>query len=142
MGECCCPPAADAGNHPKKRPCPANGREYLEVSPRTIAHHLREPWNWTAAARYYFCDDPACDVVYFGDDGSLIRKGQLRTAVGIKESGDDAPLCYCFGVTRADFKRNPAVKDFVTEQARAGQCACETRNPSGRCCLKDFPKSS
>ena len=48
-------------------------------------------------------------------------------------------LCYCFGVSRADFDRNPGTKDFVTAQTKAGLCACETSNPSGRCCLKDFP---
>jgi len=49
-------------------------------------------------------------------------------------------LCYCFGVSSADFERNPATRDFVMAQTKANLCSCETSNPSGRCCLKDFPK--
>jgi hypothetical protein len=29
----------------------------------------------------------------------------------------------------------------VIEQTRLHNCACDVRNPSGRCCLKDFPKA-
>jgi hypothetical protein len=111
------------------------------VSARTIAHHIHEAWRWQPSAkRYFFCDDPACDVVYFGDDGSTILKPQLRTRVGVKESSNDELLCYCFGVTRGDFLGNPAIKDFVVAQTVARLCSCDTSNPSGRCCIRDFPK--
>lgn len=123
--------------------CPVDGRECSEVSARTIVHHLKEPWGWMpSAAHYYFCDAPDCDVAYFGDDDSVILKSQLRTRIGAKERGEHDLLCYCFGVSRADFARDPATRDFVVAQTRAGACSCETRNPSGRCCLKDFPESS
>jgi hypothetical protein len=49
-------------------------------------------------------------------------------------------LCYCFGISREDFKRDPGLRDFVVAKTKAGECSCETKNPSGRCCLKDFPK--
>ena len=141
MSDCCSSSRSDT-NHPKKHRCPVNGREYSEVSVRTIAHHVKDAWIWQPTGhRYFFCDDPACDVVYFGDDGSTILKSQLRTPVGIKESSEASLLCYCFGVTKADFSANPATKDFVVAQTKAGQCSCDTRNPSGRCCLKDFHKS-
>lgn len=96
--------------------------------------------NWRQTAnRYFFCDDTACDVVYFGDDGSTLLKSQLRTQVGLKEASGDAPLCYCFGISKRDFANDPATRDFVVAQTKAGRCSCETSNPSGRCCLKDFP---
>ncbi len=87
------------------------------------------------AARWFFCDDPDCDVAYFGDDGSILRRSQLRdhAATG------DRLLCHCFGLTLDRFLRDPATRDYVVAQTRAGQCSCETSNPSGRCCLKDFP---
>lgn len=137
----CCSSSGCNSKHPKKYRCPVNSREYAEVSVRTIAHHIKESWGWVPTAKcYYFCDDPECDVVYFGDDDSVILKSQLRTRVGVKEQTGDDLLCYCFGVSKADFERNPATKDFVMAQTKAGVCSCDSSNPSGRCCLKDFPK--
>ncbi|MBI4808865.1 MAG: copper chaperone Copz family protein [Nitrosomonadales bacterium] len=137
MSDCCSP----STSLPKKHRCPRNGIEYTEVSARTIAHHLKQPSSWQdSGRRYFFCDDPGCDVVYFGEDDSVILKSQLRTRVGVKEADDDALLCYCFGITRADALGDPAIKDFVVDKTRQGLCFCETSNPSGRCCLKDFPK--
>lgn len=137
----CCSSSGCGDTDPKKNRCPVNGHEYLEVSARTIAHHIKDVWNWKKTAnRYFFCNAPSCEVVYFGDDGSVILKSQLRTPVGLKEASDDALLCYCFGVSKKDFQAAPATRDFVIAQTKAGLCSCDTSNPSGRCCLKDFPK--
>lgn len=139
MGDCCSPAGGPAG-HPKKAFCPGHGGQCAEVAVRTIVHHLESAWAWQAsAAHYYFCDDPECAVVYFGDDGSTIEKSRLRTRVGVKEKSANDLLCYCFGVSRADFLKNPATRDFVVAQTQTGLCSCATSNPSGRCCLKDFP---
>lgn len=141
MTDCCSHPDCTTGL-PNRHRCPANGLEYAEVSVRTITHHIKAPWSWVpTASRYFFCDDPACNVVYFGDDDSTIPLSQLRTRIGIKEKSDDSPLCYCFGIRNADLQRDPAIRDFVVGQTQAGRCSCETSNPSGRCCLKDFPKA-
>lgn len=139
----CCPSPDDSNSHPRKLACPVNGLAYAEVSARTISHHLSKPWQWNSGEqRYFFCDDPACDVVYFGEDGSLILKSALRAPVGAKDNSEDATLCYCFGVSRADALQHPDIKNYVVEQTRQCLCACDTRNPSGRCCLKDFPARS
>lgn len=138
MSDCCTP-----STHPHKRACPGHGGECAEVSARTIAHHLKQPWQWQDnGAQFYFCDDPACDIVYFSDDGRTIRREQLRERVGAKDSAPDALLCYCFNVTRGDAARDPAIRNYVQQQTKLSQCACDTRNPSGRCCLKDFPKGA
>lgn len=119
----CCSLSGCENTHPKKHRCPANGKEYSEVSARTIAHHIQQAWSWQPASkRYYFCDDPACDVVYFGDNDSTILKSQLRTRVSVKELSNDTLLCYCFGVTKNDFLANPTTKDFVIAQTKAGLC--------------------
>ena len=126
---------------PKKLNCPANGKAYLSVEPRTISHHLKQPWKWQAIKQgYYFCSDPECDVVYFGEDGSMIKTSELRTVVGVKEMKPDSIICYCYGVTLGEAKSDPAIKDFVIQKTKLDECACDSRNPSGRCCLKDFPK--
>lgn len=127
--------------HRRKGRCPVNGLEYAEVAVRTIIHHIKNSWTWVPSAKhYYFCDAPDCDVAYFGDDNSVVLKSQLRTRIGVKEQAEHDLLCYCFGVRRGDFERDPTIREFVIAQTKVGACSCETSNPSGRCCLKDFPK--
>src|ERR1035437_2294242 len=120
----CCATSDGKTTHPKKHRCPASGVECAEVSARTIAHHIRESWMWdNKDQRYFFCDDPNCDVVYFGEDKSVILKSQLRTKVGLKEATEDALLCYCFGVTKADGLSNPSIKNFVSAETKQGLCS-------------------
>ncbi len=110
------------------------------MAARTIKHHIKRAWEWEPGNRtYYFCDDPECEVVYFADDDSVILTSRLHTKVGVKTTDDAAPACYCFGITRADAKRDPKIRQYVIEQTKNGECSCDTHNPSGRCCLKDFP---
>ena len=140
MTDCCTTTVSKAAN-PKKRRCPSNGLEGTEVSAKTISHHLKLAWKWQEkGVRYFFCTDPDCDVVYFGDDDSIITKAQLRTKVGIKEASKDTPACYCFGVSKADAINDPSIRDYVKAQTKNAQCACDIRNPSGRCCLIDFSR--
>jgi len=137
----CCFTNKESENHPKRHVCPKNGKSCLEVSYETVLHHIRNPWEMVLTEQvYYFCDDPVCDVVYFGIDNSTIKKDQLRTQVGIKETAEDTLICYCFGVTKAEAQTNERAKAFVIEQTKNSSCSCATYNPSGRCCLKDFPK--
>jgi hypothetical protein len=80
-------------------------------------------------------------VVYFGEDDSTILSAEMRTVVGIKDPQNEMALsCYCFDVTHAEAQDHPAIKQFVVEKTKSGACSCESQNPSGRCCLKDFPK--
>ena len=142
MSDCCASASCSTTTPPKRAKCPINGNEYSSVSTTTIKHHIAEPWNWVSKIQgYYFCDDPECDVVYFGEDSSLIRKSDLRTEVGIKEKSPDRLICYCFGVSMDQAETNKNIKPFVIEETKEHTCACETRNPSGRCCLKDFPEN-
>ncbi len=144
MSDCCSTNnSAKASTAPNKHICPTNGKPYTKVPSHTLFHHLKQPWLWLANAtqNYYFCDDPTCDVAYFGEDNSTIQKTQLRSVVGIKEQHNDNELvCYCFGVTFSEVRESKVAKDFVINMTKQKKCACGTRNPSGRCCLKDFPK--
>ena len=141
MGNCCSSETC-ATTENKRRACPVNGIEYLPVKVRTITHHLKQPWTWTNGEKnYYFCEDPTCEVAYFADDDSVILTSQLRTEIGVKTPHDDALLCYCFGITLSDAKRDPSIREYVVQQTGKKICSCETSNPSGRCCLKDFPLS-
>ena len=88
-----------------------------------------------------FCDAPGCDVVYVGADGTLIRKDQVRTRIGVKETDDPIPVCYCFNVTARQIAEDLAangrstIRAYIEDQVHAGRCRCETTNPAGRCCL-------
>lgn len=95
-----------------------------------------------AAAAYRFCPGPACPVVYFaGQAGSVYHQEDLEVRVGVKETRDPVPVCYCFGHTRGSIweeiretGRSTAVES-ITAHIHAGRCGCEVNNPSGACCL-------
>lgn len=146
MSDCCSvsEPGQDKSkpSKPARHVCPENGKAYAQVAKTTMLHHILQPWLLNLKdQQYYFCDDPNCEVVYFGEDNSRIKKSQLRIQVGIKETSPEALICYCYGVSRQQSETCPQAKSFVIQQTRHSACACETRNPSGRCCLKDFPKN-
>ena len=137
----CCSTSYSTKSFPKKHICPANGKKYGQVSSATIKHHIKAPWNWDEKNQgYYFCPDPDCSVVYFGQDNTVIEKASVRTVVGVKEKSPNALVCYCYGVTKSEAENNPQVRQFVIEETKRQECACEARNPSGKCCLADFPK--
>lgn len=137
MSSCCSSILGDSA--PKKRPCPQCGSNGALVSSNTIYHHLKQSWQWQAKEQaYYFCDDPNCNVAYFGEDDSVIEQSVLRMAIAVKTQVDDDLICYCYGVSLGDAKADSSIKDFVIKMTKNSACACESRNPSGRCCLKDF----
>jgi len=147
MSDCCssnnssCDSGKDKKSFPRKSSCPVNSKDYVAVPKKTIIHHLKAPWEKELSdEQYYFCSDSDCDVVYFGLSGAVIYKNELRTQIGVKEKNENVLICYCFGVSTAAAKKNPEIKTFVTQKTKENLCDCETQNPSGRCCLKDFPK--
>ena len=147
MSDCCTPrsqppdSSADCAAGPKKLACPVDGNLCTAVEHRTLLQHLIAPWRHTLSShQYYFCDNANCPVVYFDTEQHVIGLDDLRGPIGQKQSNRERLLCYCFGVTLAQAETDPAAKRFVIEQTKQGSCSCETRNPSGRCCLKDFPK--
>ncbi|MEH6473090.1 MAG: hypothetical protein V7752_17785 [Halopseudomonas sp.] len=138
MSSCC-----NTAKQTSRRPCPGSGQDCAEVEGRTVLHHLNEPWHYPHSdEQHFFCDVPSCNIVYFTEHDTALEQSQLRTQVGQKRTDPQRTLCYCYGVHAAQAEANPAVKQFVTEQTKAKACACDTRNPSGRCCLKNFPKIS
>lgn len=149
MGNCCSSGSKQSHEPeiPKTACCPADGQSYLYVELRTVLHHLKRPHaNHPTTQGYYFCDNPECDVVYFGQDGTVISRHDVRGEIGQKSRGHDRLICYCFGITEGevlgemDHQGGGSAKAFVIEQTRRHNCACDVRNPSGRCCLRDFPK--
>lgn len=138
----CCISSHESKSKTQKRECPACHQVALNVTKRTILQHIKKVWCYEFSDnQYFFCRTEDCDVVYFSEKDETINKAGIRTLIGIKEQDDNALICYCFGVNKAVASTDKRAKDFVVEQAKESTCTCETNNPSGRCCLKDFPKS-
>ena len=123
--------------------CPINGQVTRPVPHHTVERLVRSRVSAELRQQpYYFCDAPDCDVVYVSALGDhVITKDLLSVRVGIKETDDPVPLCYCFGYDRRaiheDIRRSgdTDIQRVITERVRAGECRCEEVNPSGGCCL-------
>jgi len=122
--------------------CPACGQNCFPVSRQTILHQVQFPENQAIAeGGYAFCANSECNVGYFSESCS-ISKTRLRAF----QSGQQAMLCHCFDISESVYRAAltdgtaQAMKAFVVKQTKDKLCACESRNPSGRCCLIDFSR--
>ena len=91
---------------------------------------------------YSFCPSRDCPIVYFEErDSQRFTTGDLHIIVGVKATVDPIPLCYCFGFDeshlRDEMERKGVtnIPERIATLIREGFCACESRNPSGVCCL-------
>ena len=90
---------------------------------------------------FQFCRSADCDVVYFHPNSERLTKADVRVRVGLKEAQDPVSICYCFGFTEAMVVEEIrdtgkcTIPQRITAEVKAGNCACETRNPQGSCCL-------
>jgi len=117
--------------------CPQNGRVGLEVPLKTVKNFLtgRALVRLNPASPHYLCQDPACPVVYYGEEG-VYTLGEVRFPIYDKGA---SLVCYCFDWTREGLVEalgqgvDPVAQ--VEEGVRARRCACDQRNPRERCCL-------
>ena len=134
MAECCSPsqPTTDP-----RRPCPVSGFSGEPVPWHTVAALTVGPVPPKQA--FWLCRDPTCEVVYFGSSEALISRRELRTEPDFK-AGAEGFVCYCFLHRRKALagRGGATVFEEVQRKVKAGDCACEVRNPSGKCCLKDL----
>ncbi len=91
------------------------------------------------------CLDMDCEVVYFGESGLELRGADLHTVPGFKVGGDNL-VCYCFQHSRSAIEQevrtlaSSPTFDEIRKQVKAKNCACEVRNPTGKCCLRDIQR--
>jgi hypothetical protein len=139
----CCSVNVKSGAAPAMMNCPVNGAHSKQVDMLTVKSLVRHLPLGMPNTQYYFCEAPGCDAVYFPLDthAPLFRRGDLLVQVGSKEMADHIPVCYCFGFTRKDIQREIAetgdstIAERITAEVKEGDCACEVKNPSGKCCL-------
>ena len=139
----CCSVNTKTETAPAVMACPMNGARSKQVDILTVKSLVRQLPLGMPNTQYYFCDSSECEVVYFPLDtqAPLFRRGDLMVRVGAKETAGPIPVCYCFGFTRMDIDDEIAetgrstVADRISAEITAGRCACEVKNPSGKCCL-------
>ena len=123
--------------------CPANGARSKQVDMLTVKSLVRRLPLGMSITQYYFCEAQDCDVVYFALDSQapVFRRSDLLVRVGVKETADPIPVCYCFGFTRGNIQDEitntgrSTIAERISEEIKTGNCACEVKNPSGKCCL-------
>ena len=121
------------------RPCPVSGFSGEPVAWLTVVALTAGPV--PPKQEFWLCRDPACDVVYFGSLEALISTRELRTEPDFK-AGAAGFVCYCFLHRHEEVaaRGGASVFEEVQRKVKAGDCACEVRNPSGKCCLRDLRK--
>ncbi len=148
MADCCSTAKDGVCTVPAAKPgfCPACGKKGKPVPTLTVKSLVRDHTRVARSGSYSFCRTPKCDVVYFSDNATF-RKPDLKVRVGIKETEDPVPVCYCFDYGRADIRRDieelgsTKIPDEIKEEIQGGFCACEVKNPSGSCCLGDVNRA-
>ena len=155
MSDCCsvnetCSVKETPAAAPAVKPCPECGSRSKQVESLTVKSLVRHlPFEMTSA-QYYFCEATGCAAVYFpsNPEASTFRRGDLLVRVGAKESDDAGLVCYCFGITRKDIADEiqqtgkSTVAERIKAEVQAGTCACEVKNPSGKCCLGNVTRAA
>ncbi len=150
---CCCPP--EAGNAVCEAPaqafprpprvanaCPMCREKGKPVQGQTVKALLSVSLRAVQDVEYLFCKTRTCPVVYFSPDGKqTFTVEQVRELVYQKEPETEAVfVCYCFGHTLGEVwamsvEDHAAMLADINAGIKAGQCACDLRNPQGSCCL-------
>jgi Zinc binding domain len=148
---CCATDAliAEPSLEPMLQRCATCKEQGRRVSRKTVLlmlkpHLLEQAFTGT----FSFCEASDCPVVYFEEQGSRVfSEDDLRLIVGVKAKTGPIPLCYCFGFDESHVRDeisqrgNTTIPERVSRLIRDGLCACETRNPSGACCLGEVNKA-
>ena len=146
----CCSVSAKSGVRRAVVACPVTGTRSKRVNMLTVKSLVRKLPMGMPDTQYYFCDTSDCEVVYFALDAEAprFRREDLMVRVGAKETADPIPVCYCFGFTRKDIENEIAetgrstIADRISAEVKTGNCACEVKNPSGKCCLGDVTRTA
>ncbi len=146
--ECCtdrCERPAPAAPAAQAGVCAQCRKKGKSVSTLTVKSLVKDHTQ-VSPGTYFFCRTPNCEVVYFSEE-ALFWKPDLKVRVGVKETEDPVPLCYCFDYSRADIRKDMEEKgstdipERIKAEVQAGYCACEVKNPSGSCCLGDITRA-
>jgi hypothetical protein len=118
--------------------CPRCGSKGEPVGAATLATYLSDQQRSQLAEPANFCPSPQCPVAYFDGFERLVPAAELRVAAYPKDP--EAPICACFGLTRADIEAD--VQEGVTtrtkaalERAKSPEARCAQHAANGRPCV-------
>lgn len=139
--QCCL--VTDVTPAPARAKCPVSKTLSRKVQKRTLEHLLKpEKVGMIQNVQYYYCAAPNCNIVYFSNESvPFFTVDDVSVKVFTKDRGDDVNVCYCFNWTRARIKQELASTGASTaslqiaREVKAGNCACDIKNPKGECCL-------
>jgi len=148
MSDCCETTKDGSCSLPTSKPgtCPSCGKKGKPVAVLTVKSLVRDHSRVPASASFSFCRTAGCEVVYFSDQVTFTTP-DMKVRVGIKETTDPIPLCYCFDYNRDDIRREiddtgqTSIVEQIKAEVQGGFCACEVKNPSGACCLGDITRA-
>jgi hypothetical protein len=141
-GESCCL-VEEKTPAPARAACPLSKTLSRKIQRRTLEHLLKpEKLGSLREVQYYYCKEPTCKVVYFSNENvPFFSVDDVAVKVFAKDQGDEVPVCYCFNWTRARIKQEIRETEKSTaaveiaREIKAGNCACDIKNPKGECCL-------
>ncbi len=125
--------------------CPVSKTISRKVQRRILEHLLKpEKVGTIQNVQYYYCADPNCNVVYFSNESvPYFTVNDVSVKVLSKDKSDDVNVCSCFNWTRARIKEElsstgkSTASLQIAKEVKAGNCACDIKNPKGECCLGD-----
>lgn len=145
--DCCCS-GAKMTKETAQNACQNCGEIGRIVDRQTVVHHVKsEKLTRVKSDEYKFCSSPRCPTVYYSASGETFTTGDVRELVTQKTSGDNRPLCYCFGFTEGFARQEiiqsgeSSVPKQVAQFIKENLCACEIRSPAGACCLGEINRT-
>ena len=118
--------------------CPRCGSKGESVGSKTLAAYLTDEQRKRITDPADFCPTPQCQVVYFDAFERVILANELVRPVYPKDP--NAPICACFGLTRADIEQD-VQEGVVTrtkaalEKAKSPEARCAQAAANGRPCV-------
>lgn len=133
---------ANSINH---HPCPHCGEAGRPVSFETVSHVVKTVKKPQAADDFHLCNNPSCEVGYFGHGGDVIvHKDDFKRPIWFKEGADPVYACYCKSITEDEVIRTVAetgltdMKEIMLHLRGSLGSNCRKTNPAGHCCTQAF----
>jgi len=143
MSESCCSTSV-AGSAPGDCPrCGTRGQRVDRLAVASLMSGVVPP-----TQSYWLCRERECDTVYFGEDATVLTASDMNVSPGFKSKSPAALVCYCFQHRRGDIEAEllaegrTSIPGRIAAEVKAGNCACEVRNPSGKCCLGEVQQAT